>query len=186
MTDHDQKPPIERAIELMVYAPIGLALFARDVVPPLLNQFVARGRARVEELQAQVENHVGQARIIGQFAVSQGTDQVKREVGSRLRDARSRGEQLARTVGLRREPGEPEPAAPAGQAPAGQAPETSGNGSRGDASRLPIPDYDELSASQVVARLAGLSGDELDAVRRYEGSQRRRKTILTRIEQLTP
>jgi hypothetical protein len=49
---------------------------------------------------------------------------------------------------------------------------------------LAIPDYDALSASQVVPRLAGLAGDELDAVRRYEGANRGRKTILSKIAQL--
>ena len=33
---------------------------------------------------------------------------------------------------------------------------------------LPIPDYDELSASQVVERLDGLDHDSLEAIRRYE------------------
>jgi hypothetical protein len=51
--------------------------------------------------------------------------------------------------------------------------------------RLAIPGYDALSASQVVERLAGLSGDELAAVRRYEAGHRRRRTILGKIEQLS-
>jgi hypothetical protein len=49
---------------------------------------------------------------------------------------------------------------------------------------LAIPGYDALSASQVVQRLAGLSGDELEAVRSYESATRGRKTILNRVEQL--
>jgi hypothetical protein len=49
---------------------------------------------------------------------------------------------------------------------------------------LAITDYDSLSASQVVTRLAGLSGDELEAVRRYEVAHRGRKTILNKIAQL--
>ena len=51
--------------------------------------------------------------------------------------------------------------------------------------QLAIPGYDALSASQVVERLAGLSGDELAAVRRYETGHRRRRTILGKIEQLS-
>jgi hypothetical protein len=49
---------------------------------------------------------------------------------------------------------------------------------------LAIPDYDNLSASQVVPRLAGLSTEELEAVRRYESARRGRKTILNKIAQL--
>ena len=40
------------------------------------------------------------------------------------------------------------------------------------AEALPIPDYDELSASQVVERLEGLDHDSLDAIRRYETEHR--------------
>ncbi|HEX8581486.1 MAG TPA: hypothetical protein VF640_04120, partial [Acidimicrobiales bacterium] len=50
--------------------------------------------------------------------------------------------------------------------------------------QLAIPDYDSLSASQVVPRLAGLSPDELEAVGAYEAETRGRKTILNRIAQL--
>ena len=49
---------------------------------------------------------------------------------------------------------------------------------------LAIPDYDNLSASQVIPRLGGLSPDELEAVRRYEAAERGRKTILGKIAQL--
>jgi len=52
------------------------------------------------------------------------------------------------------------------------------------AATLAIPDYDSLSASQVVPRLESLSPDELDAVRAYESSHRGRKTILNKIDQL--
>ncbi len=53
-----------------------------------------------------------------------------------------------------------------------------------EVSSLAIPDYDNLSASQVVPRLGGLSDVELDAVRRYEAAERGRKTILNKIAQL--
>ncbi len=53
-----------------------------------------------------------------------------------------------------------------------------------DSGELPIPGYDALSASQVVERLAGLVGSELDAVRCYEATHRNRRTILGKIEQL--
>jgi hypothetical protein len=49
---------------------------------------------------------------------------------------------------------------------------------------LAIPDYDSLSAMQVVNRLPGLAADELVAVRDYEAGHRGRKTVLNRIAQL--
>lgn len=66
---------------------------------------------------------------------------------------------------------------------------TAAAGSRGrrsvpEAGSLAIPGYDALSASQVVARLAGLSPRELSAVGRYEAANRGRRTILTRVSQL--
>lgn len=102
----------------------------------------------------------------------------------------------------------PSPSGSTGSTPAtaAEAPETTGpparavadTGARGagaasapvaeppavEASTLAIPDYDGLSASHVVNRLAGLSSDELEAVRRYEALNRGRKTILSKIAQL--
>ncbi|MGH9060216.1 MAG: hypothetical protein ACRDZY_11985 [Acidimicrobiales bacterium] len=49
---------------------------------------------------------------------------------------------------------------------------------------LAIPGYDSLSASQVVQRLAGLSAEELEAVKAYEAGTRGRRTILARVGQL--
>jgi len=54
-----------------------------------------------------------------------------------------------------------------------------------DVDALPIPDYDELSASQVVERLEGLDRESLDSIRRYEAAHRGRNTILGKIAQLT-
>jgi hypothetical protein len=70
-------------------------------------------------------------------------------------------------------------ASPAGRpAPGGSGPDAPPAGA------LAIPGYDSLSASQVVQRLAGLSGEELAAVGIYEEANRGRRTILNRIDQL--
>ena len=53
-----------------------------------------------------------------------------------------------------------------------------------DAEHLAIPDYESLSASQVVPRLVSLTAEELEQIRRYEAAARGRKTILSRISQL--
>ncbi|HEY8093767.1 MAG TPA: hypothetical protein VID93_08280 [Acidimicrobiales bacterium] len=49
---------------------------------------------------------------------------------------------------------------------------------------LAIPGYDQLAASQVVARLSGLGPVELDQVAAYEEAHRGRRTILNKITQL--
>lgn len=52
------------------------------------------------------------------------------------------------------------------------------------AAHLAIPDYDTLSASQVVRRLDGLGPRELEAVYRHETATRGRRTIIHRAQQL--
>jgi hypothetical protein len=52
------------------------------------------------------------------------------------------------------------------------------------ADALPIEEYESLAASQVVARLAGLTSDELADVERFERAHRGRRTVLGKIEQL--
>lgn len=49
---------------------------------------------------------------------------------------------------------------------------------------LALPDYDSLSASQVIPRLQGLDPGELEDLRRYEAAGRSRRTILNKIAQL--
>ncbi len=49
---------------------------------------------------------------------------------------------------------------------------------------LALPDYDSLSASQVIPRLQGLEPGELEDLRRYEAAGRSRRTILNKISQL--
>jgi polyhydroxyalkanoate synthesis regulator phasin len=48
--------------------------------------------------------------------------------------------------------------------------------------RLPINDYDELSAPQVQERLDGLSHAQLRRLREYEQRNANRKTVLERID----
>jgi len=80
-------------------------------------------------------------------------------------------------------PPPPAPAAPQAKVPA-PAPTPPSPVPTPDATELAIPDYDGLSASQVVNRLAGLAPDELEAVRAYEAAGRGRKTILSKVAQL--
>jgi len=148
----EKKSPLDQAVDLFVYAPLGLALTARDELPKLIE----RGRTQVEA-QATI------ARMIGQFAVAQG----QREVEKRFRPA----------------PPAPAPRFAAKSAPS-QAKPPPQNGKAASSEHLAIPGYDALAASQVVPRLAGLSDDELEAVRTYEAATRNRRTILARIQQL--
>ena len=55
-----------------------------------------------------------------------------------------------------------------------------------DTGDLAIPDYDLLSATQVIERLEGLAPAELVAVQTYELAHRARTTILGKIAELAP
>lgn len=168
------KGPLEQLVDLAVFAPIGLLLNLDEVLP----QLVEKGQQQVQV-----------ARFFGRMAVRTGTEAARRRVGGTRRPSGGSGGpsdagsaapgEPAKVVPIRRVEGDaaaPAPAAgPVEAVPAEPAP---------DASTLGIPDYDVLSASQVVPRLAGLSPEELDAVRRYEAAHRGRKTILAKIAQL--
>jgi hypothetical protein len=198
MTERNDR--IEHTIEVLVYAPIGVALYLRDMAPTFVNMFVARGRAEIDRRQAQVQQRTDTARSIGQVAMAFGVPMVRQRVEREVGTARERAQSLLDSIAgsddsvgapvARPEPPEPAPApAPAAAPPAAPAPVASAsptetNGSQADP-MLPIPGYNSLSASQVVQRLAGLSADELEAVRAYEASNRKRRTILGKIDQIS-
>lgn len=161
------RSPTEQALDLVLYGPLGFLAEARTLIPELAE----KGRQRFEA-------QVSLARMIGQFVVAKGQVELQQAV------QRVRAKHLG---GERRPPAAPAPARPPApepvdedipvrveDAPAPAPPVTS----------LAIPDYDSLAASQVVPRLAGLSEDELEAVRRYEAAHRGRKTILGKVAQL--
>ena len=177
----DRKSPLQQALDLFVYAPLGLLMNAEEIVP----QLVEKGRQQVT-----------MARMFGQMAVQQGSAEAGKAVGKLQEQAVEVVTQLSGA----RHPREVElPTAPATTAPAtasdgashatkvAPAPVHATAASTLDApavESLAIPDYDSLSASQVVPRLEGLAIGELDAVRQYEIAHRGRKTILSKISQL--
>jgi hypothetical protein len=162
--------PLDRAVDLLVYAPLGLALTAKDELPKLVEKGRQRSTAQLT-----------MARMIGQFVVTQGqkelTDRLTAFVGSRPSPPPPSSPP----------PAEPQPAEPA-------VVHTSGsNGANGQSrsaapsppvDALAIHGYDSLSAPQVVQRLAGLSVPELEAVGSYEETHRGRRTILSKVAML--
>ena len=159
----DDKKPLESAVELTVYAPIGLALEAKRLLP----SFVERGRAQVN-----------MAKVLGQFAVAHGQNQANQ----RLAKVQAQAETLLGEFGLVTPASDPEPVEAPDAPPSTPEPAPARSGD--EARELPIADYDSLAASQVIPRLAGLSAAELEAVRTYELAHRGRKTILGKVAQL--
>jgi hypothetical protein len=189
---NDGQSTPERALDLLVYGPLGLALYVRDTVPTFLKVFVARGRSEVERQQRKVTSEMGKqvstVRSVGETAVNLGVPRVRKRVEEGLREARHLAEQAFSGLVVPPDGTRAEPEAPSRHGPGGTAARTDTaerTAQRSEAASLAIPDYDELSASQVVERLDGLSRDELTAVGAYEQAQRGRRTILFKIEQLT-
>jgi hypothetical protein len=187
---NDGHKAAERALEVLVYAPVGLAMYLRDTVPTFLNLFVSRGRAEVGQRKHQAEGQVSQAKALGEYAIGFGAPRVREQVEKGIAVALKSAEAMLAGVGEGGGPG-PQPAAstrtqtrePTGPFPGPETREAE-EGAKPPATTLGIRDYDELSASQVVERLEGLQPSELDAVRDYEEAHRARRTILFKIEQL--
>lgn len=224
----EARKPLDAALDLFVFVPVGLAMTAAEELPKL----AAKGRSRVT-------TQLTMARVVGQFAVSKGRSMIEERLervsapnppaeppgGPANHTDVSYDEFLGQEAPAPRGPTHDDPASGrlAAGLPGTEAPVPDGSaGGRmngapplsagltgvtvagsGDGERrrpaskpggsgpagpspaaLAIPGYDSLSASQVVQRLAGLSGDELAAVRSYEEAHRGRRTILNRVNQL--
>jgi len=196
----ERKSLLDQALDVCLYAPVGLAIAVTEELPDLID----KGRARVS-------SQLTMAKMVGSFAVAQGQREAERVV----RQATGRASEGAPGTGAPVDldapwppaAGDPEPAngdgaataslpdgasaAPMGDdQPAGSVPATDASAAptaavpAGGAGALAIPGYDALSASQVVQRLAGLAPEELEAVRAYEVATRGRRTVLNRIAQL--
>ncbi len=164
----DEKSPIERLLDVFVYAPLGFVMNLDEIVP----QLVEKGHQQVS-----------MARMFGQFAVEgEGRKQVQKLQAQAAGLVGQLTEQAAAVT--KRAASAPVPAARP------RVVETTASEAKVDAdpgpdhSELAISDYDSLSASQVVPRLSGLAPAELEVVRAYEEAHRGRKTILTRVTQL--
>jgi hypothetical protein len=230
----DEKPSVEKAVDLFVYAPVGMALYVRDMLPSMMGIFVSRGKREVlshvpgrtppaptpppvpPEVKRRIDESVGVAKVVAESGFGVARDVagagigVARDVaGSALKNildnrpgttasstaAGPAATQASNGVVADRDTGSavPSPApspAPSSSpvptpAPSSPEPETAADLTVPEVDELPIPDYDELSASQVVERLEGLDRESLDAIRAYETEHRGRNTILGKIAQLS-
>ncbi len=183
----EQRPHVERLLDLALFAPVGALVALRRDVPKHLRQ----GRQAVE-------NRVQLARFIGEFAVRQG----RKELAAQLAANRRVGHRdVDGDVGIDVEADADADvggvSAPASDGCLGTdvsasispdaVPETRTDVSdpvAPSSDELPIADYESLAAIHVVQRLGSLQPDELDAVRRFETVHRARRTILAKIAQL--
>lgn len=198
MSDDDTKGPVGQAVETIVYAPIGLFFEGPSLLPKLVEQG---------------KNHARNARFLGKFAVQQGQVELRKRLAAFEEQAGDVLRAFGVTGDAVVDPPAPPASGPSstssgaassapgrsggsgassGASGASGSVSTAGSASTNGAAAEPSPrvqelaitDYDSLSASQVVTRLAGLAPDELEAVRAYEVAHRGRKTILNKIAQL--
>ena len=197
---------LDAALDLLVYAPVGLMLTAAEEIPKL----AAKGRT-------QLGGQLSMARAIGEFAVARGRIELTRRFSGLSGASADVDTPTGNPTGANPEPADlgsegllvadeqgghvaGQPAGPAGDHRPVRANATTSSAGGGEMSTgsdaatapdrrpsaedLAIPGYDSLAASQVVQRLAGLSAAELAAVGAYESAHRGRRTILTRVRQL--
>lgn len=193
---------VEHAVDTFVYAPIGLLFEGASLLP----QLVEKGRSQVAMARMMGKFAVDQGRDEATKAAGKMQDQaagVLDFIGGSVTPI-SEPADAERASSPRRRPtsgaaSRPPKAAGAAQAAARKvaglgdqdtvpmpapAPAAADAPSGPASSALGIPDYDGLSASHVVNRLAGLSSSDLEAVRAYEAANRGRKTILSKVAQL--
>ena len=162
MSDESQDGPpigheaVDWILDRFVYGPYGLLVGQRSD----LESAAQVGRDRISQ---QVNN----ARFLGQMTVTHGSAEVRRRVSDLLGSSGS----------------------PVAEKPVESAAESS---RRSAGPKAPRPDpidhvisgYDDLSASQVVKLMDGLSRADLIELRGYESATRGRRTIVTRAGQL--
>lgn len=163
--EHRSAP--EQLADLVLYVPLGLALEARRLYP----EMATRGRRQILF-----------TRTIGKYAVKRGRQRVDDIVGTGLAlvsaylPIGNEPDGGADEGGVETATNLVTPLAAVADQPTEPGP---------DAGGLAIPDYDNLSAFQVMPRLEALDPTDLDAVRVYEESTRGRRTILNKIAQLS-
>jgi hypothetical protein len=207
MTEPDaDKSTAERVLDLAFYAPLGLALSVAEAVPGLAR----KGRSRLgpqivlARTVGQLAVKQGYRQLVGivttpganpfsQFSSPRPTGPNHKAPGpstgaplelDELDPLEPPDEEDAPDeVAAQDAPGAVVVPLPTARSNVGRH-RNVGTPQKHAASELAIHSYDSLSAPQVVQRLAGLSRDEVAAVRAYEAATRARRTILARAEQL--
>jgi hypothetical protein len=178
----DDNDTAERAKELLVYGPLGLAFFVRDSAPQFMRMFVARGRTELQQRSRSVGSQIDQVRSLGESVAADGGPEMLRVLSTGIAALREKAEEALQALGVNTPDAPPARSAPVEEALAAPSTELRGSSTGAD---LAIVGYDDLSASQIVDHLDGLPRADLEAIRVYEAAHRARNTILGKIEQLT-
>ena len=145
----------EQLLDLLLYAPIGLLLEARDLVPKLADR--GRGQVALTRLASKVAGKQGQldaGSLLRQLLQAAGV-----AVGSITRDDHNDSDEFDD--------------------------HNDHEESAGDDSGLPIENYNAFSAPQLLHMLEALDQGQLAAIGVYERTHRDRRTVTNRVQQLS-
>ncbi len=170
-----------------VHLPVGLMIGVIESLPDAAD----RGQRELARLAERVEMQLRTAKVVGQFSAPHLRRLAADALEGRL-DRMRAGSATPAPDGDTNKPTDLDRDANAGEPTRTAQRDESLELDRPPASRppplaateLPIDGYDQLSASQVVSSLAGLSVADLETLRRHETEGRQRRTVLTRISQL--
>ncbi|MDQ1383863.1 MAG: hypothetical protein QOG65_1242, partial [Actinomycetota bacterium] len=155
MTENSDR--IERTLELLLYAPIGVGLFLKDTAPQFVDMFVSRGRAEIDRRHDEVQKRVTTARSLGQVAMAFGPPIVRERVGRTVADARRTVEGLLGSSAADDRPSEdrgaaaPAPAQAAASASSAPAATPPGPAPAPSPAPSPAPGYTTPTESAVAA-----------------------------------
>ncbi len=90
--NHESATPRDRAVDLLVFGPLGVAVLARDGVRLAADTVVRHGRDEVDRRRNQLDARVGQYRTIGQLAWTFGAPEARRRLERLAREAKERAE----------------------------------------------------------------------------------------------
>lgn len=156
-TDGDD--PVERLLDLFVYAPIGLLATGGEH----LDDYIRKGRASA-----------AMARTVGQFAL-QGVDA---RLGRSVSDIEGMAREFLGIVVANMSPsGTRSPS----QGSAPPAPPSASSPAASDGVDDLVEGYDHMTAREVLPLLDGLDGPSLDRIEAHERATRNRSTVLARI-----
>jgi hypothetical protein len=174
LDDGEPERPLN-VLDALVFAPMGLALKAGELLPDALRQ----GRAEYTK-------RATTAKLLGKLIVTQ--QQRKRRLARAGSPSIARRPEAPVTADQRvASPATNQPTDPPTDAATSSPTSSSSNtqsGSPATAADLPIDGYDTLPARSLLALFEGLSLEQLAVIRQYELAHRRRETVLTRLSQL--
>jgi hypothetical protein len=81
------KDPLERAVDILVFLPLGTGVWFRDAAPDLFDTAVGRGRAEYERRTEELQRQITHVRSLGEVALAKAESAARR---SRRRSDRTR------------------------------------------------------------------------------------------------